>query len=102
MPTVPPAQPQQQQQGPANPEAAIQQIQQGFMSLGKLIQANANQLDPQDIKLFQGAVQAADNLFQALSGPADGAQGKAPAPRSSGGPMPMEANAQARPPSMTY
>jgi len=77
-----------------NPEGAIKMIQTGFMELGKMIQAAGNQLDPQDIKLFQGAVQSTDNFIQAITGPAEPPQQQRKAPSQ---PLPANASVGAQP-----
>lgn len=78
-------------------EQAIQMVQKGFMMLGKMIQAAGSQLDPQDVKLFQVAVKATDDFFQALLSPSQAPQQQGPAPKQAQAPMPMNANAGARP-----
>lgn len=96
---------QQQEQGPSNPggpakpggaQQAIQQIQSGYGALGKMIEAAGGQLDPQDVKLFQTAVQSANDFFQALSAPAQQQQ-QAPDKAQPSQPMPDMANKGASP-----
>jgi hypothetical protein len=76
-----------QQDGGGPAVAAIKEIQAGFQALGQLLQQSQGQVDPQDMKLFQAAVQATDNFIQSLSGPAQPSQ---PKPQQSG---PQDANA---------
>jgi len=92
MQVTPPNAPQPPSEQGGHAEQAIKMIQEGFMQLQKMMQAAQGQLDPQDIKLFQAAVQATDNFIQAITG------GGEPAPQKSpGGPMPANANAGAKP-----
>lgn len=86
------------QPGGGAAEKAIMSIQQGFMQLGKMIEAAKGQLPPEDMKLFQQAASATDALIQSLTGGEAGEgpeepEGK-PAP---GGPMPDMAKAGAQP-----
>ena len=90
---------QDQDQGSSMAEEAVQQIQQGFQTLGKMIQAAGDSLDPDDVQLFQQAAQATDNMIQALTSPAEekGAPPRGPQPKKANSPMPMNANETARP-----
>lgn len=93
---------QDQPQGDGPAVQSVKMIQQGFKQLGDIIQKSAGSLPPEDMKLFQSAVQATDALIQSLSGPA-GQQGQNPPAKAPGGPpqsnspMPMNANAGAKP-----
>lgn len=89
-PQVPGGQPK-----PGGAEQAIQMIQAGFKQLAQMIQAAQGKIDPNDVKLFQAALQATDNFIQAIMNEPD--QGQAEPAKSPGGPMPANANAQARP-----
>jgi hypothetical protein len=61
-------------------------IQTGFAQLGALIQKAQGNLDPSDVKLFQQAAQATDNMIQSLVGPPQ------PGPRlKQSGPIPQNA-----------
>ncbi len=91
---APAGQPQQGEEQGGNPQEAIQDIQEGFMQLGKLLQANQQSVDPQDMKLFESAVQATDAFIQSISGPA---QPEAPSRAPQSGPMPPNANKGAKP-----
>ncbi len=83
----------------ASPEAAIKMIQTGFEQLAKMIQSAQGQVDPQDVKLFQAAVQATGNFIDSMTGPEQGAK---PVNQPPSQPMPANANAQAQPaPQMT-
>lgn len=86
----------QQKQGSA--EQAIQMIQMGFKQLGQMIQSAGPKVDPQDIKLFQAALQATDNFIQSIMGAPQEEQGEAPPGKPAPSqPMPANANAGARP-----
>lgn len=91
-PSEPGAKPQE-----GGAQQAIEQIQTGYKALGEMIKAAGGQLDPQDIKLFQNAVQSADDFFQAMASPAQEQQ-QAPAPKQAPSqPMPDMANKGAQP-----
>src|SRR5476651_2374883 len=77
----------QQGQPAGGAEQAVHMIQQGFQVLGKMIQAQGQSLPPEDVKLFQGAVQATDAFIQAMSGPQQGQQPQAPSRPQQSGPM---------------
>lgn len=95
---APPQPPQGQDQGEGPAAQSVKMIQQGFQALGKLIEQSGGKLPPEDLKLFQNAVQATDALVQSLMGPSGGEQGVPPKPPGGPqGPMPQNANAGARP-----
>lgn len=81
---------QEQPQQGGSAEDAIGMIQKGFEALGKMIQGAGQQVDPQDVKLFQQAVQCTDNFIQSITGPAQGEQAGKPTPS---GPIPQNAKA---------
>lgn len=90
--------PSQPAQGGGGAEQAIQMIQKGFETLSKMIESAGQQIDPDDLKLFQVAVKAADNFIQAITSPEqDEAQEQAPQKGQPSGPMPQNANAGAKP-----
>lgn len=95
--TPQPAQAQPQGQGqPAQgggAEQAIEMIQKGFEVVSKMIQSAGQQVDPEDVKLFQMAVKATDDFIQAITSPEqDESQGQDQKPQQSG---PMDPNAKA-------
>ena len=104
---APQAQPPQQgpqqdpQGGPPGGQSpaaqAVKMIQDGFTLLGKLIKSAQGQLPPEDLKLFQTAAQATQQLIESLTGPAQGQQGAPPARPSPGGPMPANASQNSQP-----
>jgi hypothetical protein len=82
--------------GGGEASAAIQSIQDGFKKLSEMMQGAQGAVSPEDMQLFQSAVQATDAFVQSISGPAQ----EAPAPQGpppAGGPMAAHANANAKP-----
>ncbi len=61
-----------------------------------MLQQAGAQLPPEDIKLFQAAMQATDNFIQAISSPPQGGQPQSPQGQASGRAQPMPANANPR------
>lgn len=98
MPQGQPSAPSQPEQQGGSAEQAIQMIQKGFESLSKMIQAAGNQVDPDDIKLFQQAVKTTDDFIQAITSPGqDEAEEQAPQKAQGSGPMPQNASANSKP-----
>ena len=92
------ASPQQGGQQGGSAEQAIQMIQKGFETLSKMIEAAGEQIDPDDIKLFQTAVKSTDDFIQSItSSEADEPNEPEAEKKQASGPMPQNANAGARP-----
>lgn len=79
-------------EGPA--EEAIEQIQEGFKTLGQMMQAAGGKLPPATMQLFAKAMQATDAFIQDVTG--GGGEEEQQAPKQSG-PMAPNANANAKP-----
>lgn len=76
-------------QGQSPAIQAIQMIMQGYKVLGQMIQQAGQGLPPQDVKLFQTALQSTEAFIQALTSPAQ--QQQQQPPQRPSGPMPMNA-----------
>lgn len=101
-PSSPPGGPGGPPPGPggqgASPAAqAIQMIEKGYATMAQMIKAAGPQVNPEDIKLFQMALQATQAFIQGITAPAQPQPPPGQGRPQPGGPMPMNANKNATP-----